>query len=103
MAFYWRGPAAGLRHATCDHGPWHWITALALSAGQTLQFLALKSTAVSVVAVLGTLEVFFSAGLVMTCLSSTDRTAAPLPRRHDRHGGHRDTARKWSWRALKAS
>ena len=41
-----------------------------LSIGQVLQFFALKSASVAVVAVLGTLEVFFSALLVMVFLRS---------------------------------
>ncbi|MCR8726717.1 DMT family transporter [Frigidibacter sp. ROC022] len=58
-----RGQA--LRRLLADRGRWHWLTALSLSIGQTLQFFALKSAAVAVVAVIGTMEVFFSAALVM--------------------------------------
>lgn len=46
-----------------DRGRWHWITAIALSAGQTLQFFALKSASVVAVATLGALEVFFTVAL----------------------------------------
>lgn len=42
---------------------WQWMAALSLSFGQTLQFYALGSASVPVVAVLGTLEVIFAAGL----------------------------------------
>lgn len=59
------GAGKGLLFLLRDRGPWHWATALSLSAGQTLQFFALKTAPVSVVAVLGTMEVFFSALLVM--------------------------------------
>lgn len=65
-----RGITGGLGHVLRDHGLWHCATALALSIGQTLQFFALKSAAVSVVAILGTLEIFFSAGLVMVFIGS---------------------------------
>lgn len=65
-----RGPGAGIGHLLRDHGRWHWATALALSVGQILQFFALKSAPVSIVAVLGTLEVFFSAALVMVFANS---------------------------------
>ncbi|MCI5112297.1 MAG: DMT family transporter [Marivita sp.] len=71
-----RGPRAGVGHLLRDHGRWHCATALALSVGQTLQFFALKSAPVSIVAVLGTLEVFFSAGLVMVFAHSE-----PIPRK----------------------
>jgi len=59
-----RDRAARLRRLVLDRGRWHWLTALALSAGQTLQFFALKSASVVAVATLGTLEVFFSALLI---------------------------------------
>ena len=59
-----------LRGLIADRGPWHWITAVTLSLGQVLQFFALKSASVAVVAVLGTLEVFFAAFLVMAFLPS---------------------------------
>lgn len=51
-----------------DRGPWHWVTAVALSGGQICQFFALKSATVVAVATLGSLEVFFTAllsGLLM--------------------------------------
>ena len=64
-AFVRRGAVAGMRYLLRDCGVWHAATAVALSVGQTLQFFALKFTSVTVVAVLGTLEVFFSAILVL--------------------------------------
>lgn len=50
-----------LRNLTIDRGRWHVLAAVALSTGQFLQFLALKSASVVSVATLGTLEVFFAA------------------------------------------
>ena len=41
-------PRVRLRKLLLDLGPWHWLTALALSAGQILQFFALKSASVSI-------------------------------------------------------
>ncbi|NIZ61662.1 EamA family transporter [Sedimentitalea sp. CY04] len=46
-----------------QNGPWQWVAALSLSIGQMLQFFALSSASVPVVAVLGTLEVIFAAAL----------------------------------------
>lgn len=60
-----KGPRRGWRFLTVDRSPRHWQTALALSAGQLLQFFALKSATVVSVAVLGTLEVLFAALLVL--------------------------------------
>lgn len=57
-------PAIAFRRLLCDRGPWHWATALSLGGGQTLQFLALGLAPVSTVAVLGALDLFFSAALV---------------------------------------
>lgn len=56
-----RDPARRFAFLIVDRGPWHVLAALTLSAGQFLQFLALKSASVVSVATLGTLEVFFSA------------------------------------------
>lgn len=50
-----------VRALLVDRGRWHLLAASALSAGQFLQFLALKSATVVTVATLGTLEVFFAA------------------------------------------
>jgi uncharacterized membrane protein len=55
--------ALRLRGLVVDRGPWHWLTASALSLGQTSQFFALKSASVVVVATIGALEVFFAAVL----------------------------------------
>ncbi|MGR3637887.1 MAG: EamA family transporter [Shimia sp.] len=60
-----RGP----RTLLIDRGPWHWITALALSIGQVLQFLALQSTSVLAVSVIGSLDVLFSAALIIVLRS----------------------------------
>lgn len=58
-----------------DRGPWHWLTALALSAGQIFQFFALKSATVVVVATLGALEVFFTALLGAVLIGPTAANA----------------------------
>jgi len=60
-----RGPRRGLSFLFADRGAGHWLTASALSAGQLLQFFALKSAPVVSVAMLGTLEVVFSALIVL--------------------------------------
>lgn len=60
-----RGLGPGLHVLTVDRGAGHWLTALALSAGQILQFFALKAAPVVSVALLGTLEVVFSALIVV--------------------------------------
>lgn len=73
-----RGVRDGLSYLLRDHGRWHWVTALALSLGQTLQFFALKSAPVSTVAVLGTLEVFFSAALMRVLLGAGQIALARL-------------------------
>ncbi|MTI17738.1 DMT family transporter [Rhodobacteraceae bacterium RKSG542] len=57
-------PKAAIGRLLLDRGRWQYITALSLSFGQTLQFFALQSASVPTVAVLGALEVFFSAMLV---------------------------------------
>lgn len=57
----------GLRKSLVQYlgqrGRWQWMAALSLSIGQTLQFFALSTASVPVVAVLGTLEVIFAAAL----------------------------------------
>lgn len=60
-----KGLSAGWIYLTIDRSARHWRTALALSAGQLLQFFALKTASVLSVAVLGTLEVLFSALVIM--------------------------------------
>lgn len=59
-----KGPGPGLRYLCADRRGAHLLTALALSAGQLLQFFALTSATVVSVAALGTLEVLFSALLI---------------------------------------
>lgn len=61
VAIIGTNPMVRLRNLFMDHGPWHWLTAFTLSAGQISQFFALKSASVVVVATLGSLEVFFTA------------------------------------------
>lgn len=56
-----KGPFVGWRHVTIDSSFPYWRTALLLSIGQLLQFFALKTATIVSVAVLGTLEVLFSA------------------------------------------
>ena len=58
-------PGRGIRALTLDRGPWHWLAAGALSVGQILQFFALQSASVAVVAILGALEVVFTALLIL--------------------------------------
>ncbi len=60
-----KGVKAGWAYITIDRSRQHWQTALALSAGQLLQFFALKTASVLSVAVLGTLEVLFCAVFVL--------------------------------------
>ena len=55
----------GIRALILDRGPWHWVTAVALSLGQVLQFFALKSASVAAVSILGALEVVFTALLIL--------------------------------------
>ncbi|MDR7126731.1 DMT family transporter [Pseudotabrizicola sp. 4114] len=57
-------PAHAFHHLLCDRGIWHWTTALSLGIGQTLQFFSLSLAPVSTVALLGALDLFFSAALV---------------------------------------
>ncbi|QYX56537.1 DMT family transporter [Roseovarius sp. SCSIO 43702] len=69
------GGPARLRRLLTDRGPWHWLTAAALSAGQIFQFFALKSAPVVVVATLGSLEVFFTALLGVVLIGAGAVTA----------------------------
>jgi drug/metabolite transporter (DMT)-like permease len=57
-------PSSAFQRLICDHGRWHWATALSLGLGQILQFAALSKASVSVVAVLGALDLFFSAAII---------------------------------------
>ena len=63
VAIFRKNPRVRLGALLQDRGPWHWLTAMLLSAGQIFQFFALKSATVVVVATLGSLEVFFTAVL----------------------------------------
>lgn len=65
VAMMRKGVRGGWHFITIDRGTGHWCSALALSAGQILQFFALKSATVVSVAVLGTLEVLFTALIVL--------------------------------------
>jgi len=58
------GRTGQFRALFVDRGRWHVLAAITLSAGQFLQFLALKTASVVSVATLGTLEVFFAALIV---------------------------------------
>lgn len=60
-----KGMQGGWHFLTVDRGGRHWLTALAISMGQLLQFFALKTASVVSVAVLGTLEVLFSAFIIL--------------------------------------
>jgi drug/metabolite transporter (DMT)-like permease len=56
-------PRRGLASLVVDRSGWHWLAALSLGAGQTLQFFALQSASVTRVAVLGALDLVFAAVL----------------------------------------
>ncbi|NRB20375.1 MAG: DMT family transporter [Rhodobacteraceae bacterium] len=58
-----RGGRGSVMRSLAQNGRWQWLAALSLSIGQMLQFFALSSASVPVVAVLGTLEVIFAAAL----------------------------------------
>lgn len=60
-----KGFQDGWHFITVDHSARHIQTALALTTGQLLQFFALKTTTVVSVSVLGTLEVLFSALIIL--------------------------------------
>lgn len=60
-----RTPARACKRLFVDRSVWHWLTAVALSLGQTLQFFALQTASVVAVAVLGSLDVFFSVALIV--------------------------------------
>lgn len=55
---------AAFRRMFCDYSPLHWVTALSLGLGQILQFAALGKASVSIVAILGALDLFFSAAII---------------------------------------
>ena len=58
------GGRTALRHLLRDRSVWHWTTAFSLGIGQTLQFFALSMAPVSIVAILGALDLFFSAAFI---------------------------------------
>ncbi|MFN3280081.1 MAG: EamA family transporter [Tabrizicola sp.] len=58
-------PGRGIITLITDRSAWHWLAAVALSAGQLLQFFALKSASVAAVSIFGSLEVIFTAVLVV--------------------------------------
>lgn len=60
-----KGFQSGWHFITVDRSARHLQTALALTTGQLLQFFALKTTTVVSVSVLGTLEVLFSALIIL--------------------------------------
>lgn len=60
-----KGVQCGWHFITVDRSARHIQTALALTTGQLLQFFALKTTTVVSVSVLGTLEVLFSALIIL--------------------------------------
>ena len=62
--------AGKLDHLLRDMGRWHWVTAVALSLGQLLQFFALQAASVPRVAAIGSLDVLFSALLAGWVLRS---------------------------------
>lgn len=57
-------PASAFQRLLVDRTAWHWASALSLGIGQTLQFFALSLAPVSTVAVLGALDLFFSAAFI---------------------------------------
>jgi drug/metabolite transporter (DMT)-like permease len=59
-----KGWPKAYRELIADTGLWQVTTAIALSIGQILQFFALNSTTVLVVAVLGALDVLFAAAII---------------------------------------
>lgn len=58
----WLGAVAFVKRSLkFDMGPWQIITAICLSAGQTSQFIAVAHAKITIVAVLGALDVVFGA------------------------------------------
>lgn len=56
-----QGPLKRLTYLIQDRGRWFMVSALFLSLGQILQFMALNKTSVTVVALIGALDVVFTA------------------------------------------
>lgn len=71
-----RDRAGAFRWLVADRSFWHWATALALGAGQVMQFFALQTAHVAVVAVLGALDVLFA--LAFALLLGASERIAPL-------------------------
>ena len=65
------------QHLICDRSFWHWMTGLSLGFGQTLQFMALNTAAVSTVSILGSLDLFFSA-VCIAIFVKTEKFNVPL-------------------------
>lgn len=59
-----------------DTGRWQFIAAASISVGQTSQFFALQHTEVVIVAIIGSLEVFFSMYLAAYVLRTEGRPSA---------------------------
>ncbi|MBU2999782.1 DMT family transporter [Roseovarius nubinhibens] len=78
LALARKGLCDGLRHLSRDRQAAHWLTALGLSAGQILQFFALHSAPVVSVALLGTLEVMFSAAIILLITKGETVALRPL-------------------------
>lgn len=78
LALARKGLRDGLRHLSRDRQAAHWLTALGLSAGQILQFVALHSAPVVSVALLGTLEVMFSAAIILLITKGETVAIRPL-------------------------
>lgn len=57
--------ARRLSRLIADRTRWHWVSALALGGGQVMQFYALQTVNVAVVAVLGSLDVLFTLGFAL--------------------------------------
>lgn len=62
-----------------DLGPWQLLAALLLSAGQILQFFALGAASVATVAVIGALDVLFSALIVLALRTGEPVALSRLP------------------------
>ena len=77
-AYMGAAPRTALRALIIDRGRWHWLTAISLSIGQTLQFFALQQAEVVVVAILGALDTVFTLLLAGYVLRSTERAGKRL-------------------------
>ncbi|MDW3204388.1 MAG: DMT family transporter [Alphaproteobacteria bacterium] len=68
-----RGFRNSLFRVLSDTGTWQWIAAISMSLGQLLLFFALKYTAVAVVAIIGTTEIFVGIYLAAFLLKTEPR------------------------------